>query len=435
MQPINLISTASQSGSIEIITYELARRLSRKYKVIVYAKKGRNQKEYEYNQGVQYRRLSVPMDEWHTFVSSALDRLERYPSIFTLSQNIRKFFFFHNVKRPFSASRWFYIIYALKVAKSLRKENCDIVHIHNFSQLVPIVRAFNPKIKIVLHMHCEWLTQLDRAMIRRRLDHVDLIIGVSNFITKKIQNCFPQFAKRCRTLLNGTDIQILGREGRKSDKCKKEKSTKLLTVGRVSPEKGIHTLLDAFKIVLEYYPQAELEILGWNGTLPIEYLVALSDDQLTLGLTRFYGNEPYFSHLQGQLTSSEKSHVFFLGEVPHESMGNYYRDAAVYVLASVCNEPGNMPVVEAMATGVPVVATRSGGTTESVVDGETGFLVERDDAPAMARAIIHLLSDDRLRKKMGKSAYRRASSLFSWEHAVKNLSEFYEEIAVGGKSQ
>ena len=435
MQPINLISLTDQHGSIEIITYELARRLARNCDVIVYAKKGRYQKESEYDQGVQYQRISVPLDEWPTAVSSALDKLERYPGMHALSRGIRQFLFFRNVRHPFHASRWFYRDYALKVAKTLQKENCDIVHIHNFSQLVPIIRASNPKIKIVLHMHCEWLTQLDREMIESRLGQVDLIIGVSDFITKKIQCCFPEFAQRCRTLFNGVDVHTPRQEGKKGGECKKNGVTKLLTVGRVSPEKGVHILLDAYKHVLEHYPQSQLEIVGWIGTLPIEYLTTLSDDQLTLDLTKFYGGEQYILHLQGKLSLIEKSHVSFLGEVPHRLMPNYYRDADVVVSASVCNEPGNMPVIEAMAVGVPAVATRSGGTEESVVDGETGLLVERGDASALAEAIIRLLSDERLSNKMGKAAYRRAVELFSWEHAVEKLLKLYEEIGdAGGKS-
>ena len=70
----------------------------------------------------------------------------------------------------------------------------------------------------------------------------------------------------------------------------------------------------------------------------------------------------------------------------------------------------------------------SGGNPESVVDGETGFLVERGNASALAEAIICLLSDEDLRKTMGKAAYRRAVELLSWERAAENLIQLYEEI-------
>jgi len=87
-----------------------------------------------------------------------------------------------------------------------------------------------------------------------------------------------------------------------------------------------------------------------------------------------------------------------------------------------------MPIVEAMATGVPIVATRGGGTPELVVDGETGLLVERGDASALAEAILRLLSDEKLRKSMGRAARKRAVELFSWDQIVKNLLYLYQEI-------
>jgi len=130
---------------------------------------------------VRYRRISTVVDEWFTFVSLALDKLGR----FSLFKKIKAVVFFRNVKRPLFASKLFYLTYVLQVARDLKREKCDIVHLHNFFQFVPIIRAFNPKIKIVLHMHCEWLTQLDRTMIENRLRKVDLIIGCSEYITEK----------------------------------------------------------------------------------------------------------------------------------------------------------------------------------------------------------------------------------------------------------
>jgi spore coat protein SA len=208
-QPVGIMSPTNVSSSVEVITYELARHLSKNNDIIVYAKKFRHQKELEYYQGVKYHRISVPLDEWHTIVSFALSRLERLGA-HALSRAIRKFFFFRNIKRPLNASRWYYFAYAMKVARDLRKETCDIVHIHTFSQFAPIIRAFNPKIKIVLHMHCEWLTQFDFKMIEDRLRYIDLIIGVSEYITKKIRRRFPHFANRCQTLYNAASINTFG---------------------------------------------------------------------------------------------------------------------------------------------------------------------------------------------------------------------------------
>ena len=421
-QPIGTISPSALGGSIDIWIYEVARRLARSCDVIVYAKKGRHQKRVEYNQGVLYRRISTAVDEWFPYISTAVDKLGRFPGF----RNVRRPLFFRNVKRPLFASSLYYLTYALQVAKELRAEKCDIVHLHNFSQFVPIIRAFNPKIKIVLHMHCEWLTQLDRAMIESRLREVDLVIGCSEYITEKIRRRFPQFAKRCQTIYNGVDFNHFFSENNHSA-TKKNGVKQLLFVGRNSPEKGLHVLLDAFQIVLERYPQAQLEIVGPQQSAPIEFIVALSDDPKVSDLVSFYGGS-YISHLQGKLSSGVASHVSFTGFVSRRQLINCYRDADVFVFPSVWNEPFGMPPIEAMATEVPVVATRVGGITEIVEDGKTGILVEPGDASALAEVILSLLSDKDLRKSMGEAARLRVVELFSWEQIVENLLRQYKNI-------
>jgi len=413
-QPIGTISPPHQDGSIEIWTYEVARRLTQHCEVIVYAKKGCNQKESEYHQGVQYRRMSTVADQKFAYLPPIVDkRLLR----------------FRNFRRPIFASSLYYLTYALQVAKDLRSEKCDIVHIHNFSQYVPIIRALNPNIKIALHMQCEWLTQLDRTMIERRLKDVDLIIGCSKYITEKIRRRFPQFTKCCKTVPNGVDVNYF--VNKNSHVTPKKNGVKrLLFVGRVSPEKGVHVLLDAFKQVAEHCPQAQLKLVGGQGSLPIEFNVALSDDPKVKDLASFYDGN-YISHLRRKLSLNVASHVVFIGSVPHQQLINFYRDADVFVFPSVWNEPFGMPIIEAMAVGIPVISTRSGGITEIVKDGENGLLVQRDDASSLAEAILRLLSDEDLRKSMGKAGRKRAVELFSWEQIVKNLLHLYENICLG----
>jgi glycosyltransferase involved in cell wall biosynthesis len=424
-QPINIISPKGRTGSIEIITYEMARRLAPQCDVVVYARKWRYQKEFEYDEGVRYRRISTIFDEWHNYLQYGIDRLEKISGINALNQSIRRVLLFRDAKRPLFASRWYYWNYALQVARHLRKEKCDIVHIQTFSQFVPIIRAFNPEIKIVLHMHCEWLTQLDYRMIESRLKHTDLIIGVSDYITEKIRHRFPQFASRCQTLYNGIDINTFVNENHESAPNTND-TKQLLYVGRVSPEKGVHVLLEAFHNVLRQYPRAQLKIVGQQGALPIEYLVALSDDSREKGLKRFYrGN--YISFLKNQLSSSDARHVTFAGTVAHQLIAKLYSDADVCIIPSEVNEPLGMPVIEAMGSGVPVVATRGGGIPEIVVDGKTGLLVERGDASAMAEAILRLLSDEELKNSVARAG-RKQARVFSWDKIVKKLFHLYKNI-------
>jgi glycosyltransferase involved in cell wall biosynthesis len=425
-QPVSIISPKNVNSSVEIITYELASHLAKHNDVIVYAKKFHSQKEVESYQSVRYHRISVPLDEWHTIVSSALGKLEAHSGMHALSQAIRKFFFFRNIKRSLNASRWYYYTYALKVARHLRKEKCDIVHIHTFSQFVPIIRAFNPKIKIVLHMHCEWLTQFDFEMIESRLRCTDLIIGVSDYITKKIRLRFPHLAKRCQTLHNAADIKSLGNESRQSA-LNKNNVKQLLFVGRVSPEKGVHVLIEAFQQVLGQYPQVQLKIVGQQGSLAIETLVALSVDSKEKDLKRFYSGN-YISYLKNHLSSSEASQVSFLGVVPHRLLPKLYEESYICVVPSVCNEPGAVPVFEAMAMGCPLIATISGGTPEVVVDGKTGLLVERGNVSALAEAILRLLSDEELRESIAEAGREQVMKFYSWDKYVEKLLHLYKTV-------
>ena len=90
----------------------------------------------------------------------------------------------------------------------------------------------------------------------------------------------------------------------------------------------------------------------------------------------------------------------------------------------------NLPTVimEAMATGLPVVSTRIGGIPEMVVENETGYLVQPEDAVALAGAIEKLISDRSLGQKLGQAGYERAQKLFSIE---RNVREFCALICSG----
>jgi glycosyltransferase involved in cell wall biosynthesis len=422
-QPIGIISSSAPCGAIELWIYEMSRRLVRSSEVIVYAKRGHHQKKFEYDQGVRYRRISTAVDQWFTFISAALDKLGK----FSLFKKIKAFIFLRNVKRPLFASSLFYFTYILQVARDLKREKCDIVHLHNFSQFVPIIRAFNPKIKIVLHMHCEWLTQLDRTMIENRLREVDLIIGCSEYITEKIRSVFPQFAERCQTVFNGVDVDYFVSSNRHV-LANKNAVKRVLFVGRVSPEKGLHILLEAFQKVVKRYPKTQLEIMGSPSIPPIEFIVALSDNPNVSKLACFYNKTSYVSHLQERMLSLNiADNVTFTNFIPHRHLVNHYRQADVLVNPSF-SEAFGMSLIEAMACQVPVVASRVGGMTEIVEEGKTGLLVKSGNAPELAEAILRILSDDDLRKKMRNTGRERAVDLFSWDKNAGDLLCQYKKI-------
>jgi len=128
------------------------------------------------------------------------------------------------------------------------------------------------------------------------------------------------------------------------------------------------------------------------------------------------------------LPSDVSNHVVFTGSVPREQLINFYRNADIFVFPPVWNEPFGIPVIDANAVGVPVVSTLSGGIIETVKNGETGLLVERGNASALAEAILRILSDEDLRKSMVTAARKRVVELFSWEKIVEDLLNYYKKL-------
>jgi glycosyltransferase involved in cell wall biosynthesis len=280
-------------------------------------------------------------------------------------------------------------------------------------------------------MHDHSLTQRDRALLEKQLQKVDAIIGCSQFITQNIKEAFPFYSDRCFTVYNGVNTErFVGRQDTNLINTNKRKT--LLYVGRISPEKGIHVLIEALKTVLVDHPQTSLNIVGPNSLAPTQFVDPLKKDSLLENLQSFYdSSQKYGQHLKKIIPPQKTENFSFLGEIPNFKLVDFYHDADLFIFPSIWHEPFGMPLIEAMAVGLPVIATRGGAFSEIVDDGKTGMLVDRGDAGSLAKAISNLLNDDELRTSMGKAGRKRALELFSWEKIVKNLLDLYEKILNG----
>lgn len=401
-QPWNRLVPPVREGSVAIWTYEVARRLAPHYDVMIYSRGGRSDPNSMLSNRVQFRYFWLGPD---VRVERLLDRASQARGSHVLG-----------------IARWYYYLgYAVRVALDLRRRNCDVVHVHNFSQFVPVIRAFNPSVKIVLHMHCEWLTQLDRRTIAWRLRKADLILGCSEYITEKIRASYGQFGAKCGTVFNGVDVEQFAERPRR--RWGGRRNGRILFVGRISPEKGLHVLLDAFALVRKERPEAALEVVGSFAPLPPEVLRTLTSDPRAGSLSEL-GKIDYAEYLQERLTPEMIDFVDYAGPLPHDELISRYGETDVFVSPSL-SDAFPLTIPEAMASGVPVVATKVGGVPEAVVQNETGVLVEPGDAAALARELCRLLGDRELLKSMGKAARERAIERFSWDKIAESLLEQY----------
>jgi glycosyltransferase involved in cell wall biosynthesis len=409
------------TSSIVILAYEIARRMARAHEVILYARQGANQPLHEVDrEGVQICRIPGIAKSGHQLLERILGAL--LP------------------RRPLFFSQFYYFPYIQRVVRDLSRRQVDIVHVFSLSQFAPLVRARCPDAKIVLHMEEETLIQRDPRSAGRQLADIDLIIGCSQHVVDNIVESFPQCRTKCRALHNGVNTAHFINSLQHSKPSTGPR--RILYVGRISPEKGLHVLLEAFCTLLQELPDCHLDVIGKPGLLPDSPHIALSRDQLMGGLRRFHGStrleilrkqlfdrgSSYLSYLRECVPERFRDHIVFHGVVPNNDIVSYYQRADLFVFPSVWHEPFGIPVVEAMACALPVVGTRSGGIAESIVDGETGILVQRADADGLAQALLRLLRSDALRLAMGEKARRRAETCFSWDRLVEALLEEYRSL-------
>ena len=120
--------------------------------------------------------------------------------------------------------------------------------------------------------------------------------------------------------------------------------------------------------------------------------------------------------------------VSVLGMIPRQELLDRYYSSDIFAFAPIWDEGFGLPPVEAMAAGLPVVASRSGTVVETVTDGVTGFLVEKNNAEELAQALLVLLKDDAGREAMGRAGRRRALQHFTWERVAEGMFSRYQAL-------
>jgi glycosyltransferase involved in cell wall biosynthesis len=176
----------------------------------------------------------------------------------------------------------------------------------------------------------------------------------------------------------------------------------ILFAGRLTHDKGSLQLLAAFKRLVERMPEALLLLLSRVGL----------DEQ---GL-----NTPEYRHLRD-------NHVRSGGWLSGDELAAAYGVADVVTVPSICLDCFPTINLEAMDAGKPVVATCYGGSPEAVVDGETGYVINPFDTPALADRLENLLRDDDLRARMGTAAQKRVSQHFTLDQQVRAMLQLYEK--------
>jgi colanic acid/amylovoran biosynthesis glycosyltransferase len=221
-----------------------------------------------------------------------------------------------------------------------------------------------------------------------------LVVTETDFAEKFLRERFPERANRVHRIYNGLNLAEFERATFSSE------PPSIVAIGRLIVKKGLANLIRACALLVERGRSFRCEIFG-DG--PLEHQLRGQVEKLGL-----------------------QERVQLLGAKPQHEIKERLASASVFVMPSVPEADGgmdNLPTVimEAMATGLPVVSTRTGGIPEMVVENETGFLVQPEDAAGLAGAIEKVINDHSLGQKLGQAGYERAQKLFSIEKNVREL--------------
>lgn len=314
--------------------------------------------------------------------------------------------------------------YFVGARRALRRElwraSWDLVHVHwivpnGFAAVFP--RVLEVPFFVGLHGSDVFLAEsrLIRPLVRRVLR-----------LTAGLTACSPEFVARLQGVGDGglrTAVIPYGVDSRLfAPGCPGQSPWRgrlgipasavvALAVGRMATKKGFQVLFDVLPRLLSEFPELHIVVAG-GGDRHEEFR---------------------------RLAQKLPPRIHLPGPVLHDELPELYRAANLFVLPAVHDSKGNVDglpnvILEAMASGLPVVASRISGIPLAVVDGQTGRLVREGDREGLFCALVELIRSPELRQAWGRAARERAVSELSWDRVAERYLEFFKEVLKGLKA-
>lgn len=321
------------------------------------------------------------------------------------------------------ADTGFYLSLRYKTQHKKLLQTMDVVHVHHpfLSGRLALAYCHHGQIPIVYTNHTrfdlyaqarlplmpeEVSNSLLHAYMPDFCDEMNLVVSPSHGMEKVLR----QYGVDCHieVVPNGVDLTRFHNANSlaRSDFGYTDDDILLIYAGRIAPEKNLDFLLQSFAGVSQVIPNAYLLIVGGGQKDHMEEITPLP----------------------GELDIKDR--VRFIGMIPYEKLPAYLAMCDVFVTASV-TEVHPLSVIEAMATGLPVMGIDSPGVSDSVTDGETGLLAKEDIASFTAK-LTYLCLNRNLHKKFGAAA-RKASEQYSIERTTKIMLSHYSRLTQNTK--
>ncbi len=292
-----------------------------------------------------------------------------------------------------------------RVKRILRQEQFDVVHLHE--PLSPVLSwwvlrhaSISPKSLVVGTFHAYQESSMSytfgRPLFQRFINCLDGRIAVSEAAKDYVARHFPG---EYVIIPNGTDVEHFGGPWVRPLEPYMDGRLNVLFVGRLERRKGFKYLLHAFASVQAVLPETRLLVVGAFSVEDVAPYRALS-------------------------RKLELKRVHFIGPVSDKALPRYYRSSHLFCAPSVGSESFGMVLLEAMAAGVPVVASDIRGYRALLAGEQAGTLVRPKDVRALAEAIIQLLRDPARREKMSQRGRIQARA-YGWPRIAERVLRYY----------
>ncbi|MFW6129191.1 MAG: glycosyltransferase family 4 protein [Candidatus Aminicenantaceae bacterium] len=294
----------------------------------------------------------------------------------------------------------------------------DIIHAHNmhyfsrFHTQILEQYALEFQIPLILTAHNTWPDRLFLDLTCKVT--WDKIIAVSHYIKREL-TAVGVSERKIKVVHHGVDTDIF-HPGPPSNKIldnhpqiKRNKKI-IFNPARIGMAKGCDVVIEAFRLVKKKFPQTMLLMSG-SGSI-IDWGLTQNKD------IAFFAS--LIKHLQ-----LEKSFYMNTFSIDKE-MPDLYRLASVVVYPSSMEEPFGLTMLEAMASGKPIIVTESGGMPEIIQNDINGYVVPKRNHKILAEKIIKLLSDEKLREKLGKTGRKQVEQMYTKEIYARKIYQIYE---------
>lgn len=291
----------------------------------------------------------------------------------------------------------------------------DVIQIENRPTFVASFRKAFPRTPLVLSLHSlTFMSRLTKKQAYDVLRQVDGVVTVVSFLADTMKKRYPKYAHKFHSAILGVDTdQFRPRDEavrrRLRRKWKVDGTYNVLFVGRIVPKKGLHTLVRAVAKVKRSHPRTWLVAVGasWPGKR----------------------RETAYMRKVRLLSKRLRVPIRFTGYIPPARVHQAYQLGDVFVCPTQYREGFATVNSEAMASGLPVIASNRGGIREVIQGGHTGLLVSSYKSPrAFATAILRVRRSPELASRLANAGRKAVAENLSWDSTVGSLRRLYQTL-------